>query len=136
MAQGTVVTAQVMRWLVAIAAHGVQPLEARPAVAGEAVQCGVIALEFHRVFRQRCLIPNLGTGVAVLAVKVKVFAVGTNMADNTVREVGLQLKLQVAVQAHRHGTHNLTCDGVKPVAHLTVAITAFHSTLRTLPHSV
>lgn len=88
------------------------------------------------MLRQRCLLPRLGTGVAILAVEIRNHIVGTNVADVAVGELFPQLTLQVAVETHGHGTDTLPRDRVEPVAHLPMAVAAQHPALRTLPDGI
>jgi hypothetical protein len=86
MAQGTVVVAQLVGSLVAIAADIVQPPKVWPVVAGEAAHRGVTAQDLHRVHLQCCLFPGFGGGVAVFAGEGQSHIVGANVAGVAIGE--------------------------------------------------
>ncbi len=67
--------------------------------------------------------------MAVFAGEGQSHIVGTNVAGVAIAERSVQPLLAVAIQAHRHRTDDLPCDGVETVAYLPMTITAQHPAL-------
>jgi hypothetical protein len=134
-AEGTVVVAEGVRPLVAVAADVIQPPEVGPLVALKTANSRVLPHEGHRVHPERHLVPPLGGGVAGLAIQRRGHVVGPDVAGDAVRQAR-DVPLPVAVQTDRHGADGPASDGVKPVAHLPVAVAAVHGAGRAFPDRV
>jgi hypothetical protein len=74
--------------------------------------------------------------MAVLAGEGQRHIMRPNVAGVAARELGTQIPLNMAVQAHGHRANDLTRNRVKAVTHLSVTIAAQHPTGRSLPDSI
>jgi hypothetical protein len=120
--QCTVVRADLVGPLVTVTTYIVKIIKVGPVVAGETVSCSVITHKFHRMYAQLRFSPGVGRGVTVFAGQGICWVVGTYVAGVTIGEMGIQIALQVAVQAHSHGADHLPRDGIESVPHMSMAI--------------
>jgi hypothetical protein len=134
--QRTVVVANLMGLPMAVTAYIVETLKVGPVVAGKAVCRGVIARKLHWMHPQLRFSPGIGRGVTVFARHGNRQVVGTHVAGVTVGKPGIQIALDVAVQADCHGTDDFACDRIESMPHLPMAIATEYTTRRTLPDRV